>query len=95
VKFKEQGKTKYLGIATHSYEPEAIRAAADTGVFDVVMTAYNFKKSNRTEIEDAINYAAGKGMGIIAMKTMAGAYWDKERTRPINTRAALKFPFIL
>ncbi len=91
VKFKEQGKTKYLGIATHSYEPEAIRAAADTGVFDVVMTAYNFKKSNRTEIEDAINYAAGKGMGIIAMKTMAGAYWDKERTRPINTRAALKW----
>jgi len=25
------------------------------------------------------------------MKTMAGAYWDKERTRPINTQAALKW----
>ncbi|RLD31531.1 MAG: hypothetical protein DRI73_08575 [Bacteroidetes bacterium] len=89
--FKKQGKTKYLGIGTHKFEPEAIRAAADTGVFDVVMTAYNFKKNNIAEIEEAINYAAGKGMGIIAMKTMAGAYWDKERTMPINTRAALKW----
>ena len=90
-KFKQQGKTKYLGIGTHKFEPEAIRAAADTGVFDVVMTAYNFKKNNIDEIEEAIAYAAGKGMGIIAMKTMAGAYWDKERTKPINTKAALKW----
>jgi predicted aldo/keto reductase-like oxidoreductase len=25
------------------------------------------------------------------MKTMAGAYWDKERTKPINAKAALKW----
>jgi predicted aldo/keto reductase-like oxidoreductase len=25
------------------------------------------------------------------MKTMAGAYWDKEQKRPINTKAALKW----
>lgn len=25
------------------------------------------------------------------MKTMAGVYWDKERTKPVNTRAALKW----
>jgi predicted aldo/keto reductase-like oxidoreductase len=25
------------------------------------------------------------------MKTMAGVYWDKERTRPIDTKAALKW----
>ncbi len=90
-KFKQQGKTRYLGIGTHSFEPEAIRAAADTGVFDIVMTAYNFRKNNLKEMNAAIDYAASKGMGIIAMKTMAGAYWDKERTRPINTKAALKW----
>ena len=90
-KFKQQGKTKYLGIGTHKFEPEAIRAAADTGVFDVIMTAYNFRKNNISEIEEAIEYAAGKGMGIIAMKTMGGAYWDKERTKPVNTKAALKW----
>lgn len=90
-KFKAQGKTRYLSIGTHSYEPEAVRAAADTGVFDVVIVAYNFKKTNRAEINAAIEYARGKGLGIIAMKTMAGAYWDKERTKPINAKAALKW----
>ncbi len=90
-KFKKQGKTRYLGVATHSFEPEAIRAAADTGIYDLVMTAYNFRKNNIAEIDEAIGYATEKGLGIIAMKTMAGVFWDKERTRPINTKASLKW----
>jgi predicted aldo/keto reductase-like oxidoreductase len=88
---KKQGKTKYAGIATHSYEPEAIMAAADTGVYDMVTVAYNFRKENRDEIKEALQYAADAGLGIIAMKTMAGVYWDKGKTRPINTRASLKW----
>jgi predicted aldo/keto reductase-like oxidoreductase len=55
------------------------------------MTAYNFRKENGAEIQQAVEEASKAGMGIIAMKTMAGAFWDKERTRPINTRAALKW----
>ncbi len=89
--FKKQGKTRYIGIATHSFEPEAIRAAADVGIYDVVMTAYNFRKQNLEEMHAAMEYATGKGMGVIAMKTMAGAYWDREKAHPINTRAALKW----
>ncbi len=88
---KKNGKAKYLGIATHRLEHDALRAAADTGLYDVVMTAYNFRKQNREELEDAIRYAAESGMGIIAMKTMAGAHWDKEKTKPINGIAALKW----
>lgn len=90
-KIKKQGIAKYLGIGTHKFEHEAIRAAVDAGIFDVAMTAYNFRRENREEIEEAIDYAAGEGLGIIAMKTMAGAYWDRERTKPINTKAALKW----
>ena len=90
-KFKKEGKTKFLGIATHAYQHEAIRAAADVGIYDVVMTAYNFRIQNREEIEETIQYAADAGLGIIAMKTMAGNYWDKERTKPINTKASLKW----
>ena len=88
---KKSGKVKYIGIATHRDEPEAIRAAVDVGIHDVIMTSYNFLKSNREDLEDAIQYAAEAGLGIIAMKTMAGAFWDKERTKPINTLAALKW----
>ena len=90
-KLKSEGKAKFLGIATHKYEHEAIRAAVDVGIYDVVMTAYNFRIQNREKIEEAIQYAADAGLGIIAMKTMAGVYWDKEKTKPINTKAALKW----
>jgi predicted aldo/keto reductase-like oxidoreductase len=88
---KLKGLSRYIGIATHRYESEAIRAAVDTGIYDVVMTSYNFLKTNLEELNDAIRYAAESGLGIIAMKTMAGAFWDKERAKPINTRAALKW----
>jgi predicted aldo/keto reductase-like oxidoreductase len=88
---KKQGKAKYIGIATHSYEQEAIQAAADTGIYDIVMTAYNFRKENGEEIKKAIARAAEQGLGIIAMKTMAGAFWDKERKEPIDAKAALKW----
>ena len=90
-KFKSEGKTKYIGLATHSFEPEAIRAAVDAEIYDVVTVAYNFKKTNLEEIYDALDYATSAGLGVIAMKTMAGAYWDKERTKPINAQAALKW----
>ncbi len=88
---RHEGKAKFLGIATHKYQDEAIRAAVDSGIYDVVMTAYNFRITNREPIEEAIQYAADAGLGIIAMKTMAGSYWDKERTKPINPKAALKW----
>jgi predicted aldo/keto reductase-like oxidoreductase len=88
---KNQGMAKYIGIATHSWEPEAINAAVEIGIYDVAMVAYNFKKTNIIEINEAIENAVKAGLGIIAMKTMAGAYWDKEKTLPINTRAALKW----
>ncbi len=88
---KKEGIARFIGIATHRYEPEAIRAAADSGIHDVIMTSYNFLKDNRDQLEDAIRYAADKGLGIIAMKTMAGAWYDRERTKPVNTRAALKW----
>ena len=88
---KKQGMAKFIGIATHSFEPEAINAAVETGIYDVAMVAYNFKKENIREIDKALQNAVNAGVGIIAMKTMAGAFWDKEKTLPINTKAALKW----
>jgi len=90
-KIKKEGKAKYIGIATHSWEPEAIRAAVDVGIYDVVMTQYNFRRKNIAEIDEAIAYANENGLGIIAMKTMAGGYWDNEKKEPINKKAALKW----
>lgn len=91
LKWKKAGQARFIGVTTHSNEPEVLRAAADAGVIDVVLTAINFRMPHRDEVVSAINYAAGKGLGIVAMKTQAGVYWDRERQHPINMKAALKW----
>ncbi len=90
-KLKKDGRARSVGVTTHSHEPEVIRAAAETGFHDVVITAYNFRQAHREEVRAAIAEAAKAGVGVIAMKTLAGRYWDKERKQPINTAAALKW----
>jgi len=88
---KQDGKTRFIGLATHENEPEVIRAAAESGVWDVVLTAYNFRQAHREQIRSAISEAAAAGLGVVAMKTQAGVYWDRLRTRMINMKAALKW----
>ena len=89
---KKSGKARFMGVTTHSNEPEIIRLAADSDVFDVVLTRYNFRMNNVDEVNEAIQYAADKGMGIVAMKTQAGVYWDqKTKKEKINQKAALKW----
>jgi predicted aldo/keto reductase-like oxidoreductase len=89
--FKKQGKTKFIGISIHRNIPDLIKAAIESKVWDVVLTAYNFRMQDFDEVKKAIAEAAKAGIGIIAMKTMAGGYWDKEKTKKINTTAALKW----
>jgi predicted aldo/keto reductase-like oxidoreductase len=83
---KKQGRTRNIGVSTHSNEPDVINAAVDSGVYDVVLTAYNFKQKHLPELNAAIDRAAAAGLGVVAMKTMAGA-------KDINIPAALKWVF--
>ncbi|MFC1564572.1 aldo/keto reductase [candidate division KSB1 bacterium] len=89
---KRSGKARFLGITTHANEPEMIRMATDSDVWDVVLTKYNFRQNNKDEVKEAIKYAADKGMGVVAMKTQAGVYWDSQTKKEmINQKAALKW----
>lgn len=91
-KYKDSGKLRFLGVTTHANEPEIIKTATDSEVYDVVLTAYNFRKTNKEEIKQACAYAAERGMGIIAMKTQAGVFWDERgKKNMINMKAALKW----
>jgi predicted aldo/keto reductase-like oxidoreductase len=89
--FKKQGKTKFIGISIHRNIPDLIKAAIESKVWDVVLTSYNFRMQDFEDVKKSINEAAKAGIGVIAMKTMAGGYWDKEKTKKINTTAALKW----
>jgi uncharacterized protein len=90
-KVKADGRAKFIGVSTHANEHEVIRAVLEAKFHDVVLAAYNFRKANLAELDAAIAEAAKAGIGIVAMKTLAGGFWDDERQQPINTRAALKF----
>jgi uncharacterized protein len=88
---KKLGKAKHVGLSVHRNEPEVIQAAIDSKVYEVVLTSVNFKQDHYAQVKEAIAKAAQAGIGIVAMKTMAGGFHDKERTKPINCKAALKF----
>ena len=91
-KIKKAGKARFLGAASHSFVPEAVRAAADSGFYDVVSLAYNFQVKDIEERKEAVAYAAKKGMGIVAMKTITGESWMAGKQEAAhNPKAALKW----
>jgi len=87
---KKQGKTRFVGIASHSDTEEALKAAADSGIYQIAMVGYNYKTVNRESFDAALDYAAKAGLGIVAMKTTAGAFQSKTGPQ-LNTDAALKW----
>jgi len=91
-KLKTEGKTRFVGFSTHANQAAVIDAAASTGDWDVILTAYNFQQANKKELDAAVHKAAEAGIGIVAMKTLAGGgFLDRERTKPMNTSAAIKW----
>jgi len=87
---KKQGKTRFLGIASHSDTQEALQAAVDSGIYDLAMIGYNFKSTDKELLNSSIAKASEAGLGIVAMKTTAGASRAKSGP-PLNTDAALKW----
>lgn len=90
-RLKRESRTRFLGISIHGYEPEIIKTVVDCGAYDVIMTSYNFKQRHAAQVKKAIAYAADAGLGIVAMKTQAGAFLDRARTKPVNHKAAIKW----
>ncbi len=91
TKVKKQGKARFIGVSTHKNEPMVIRAAVDSGVYDVVLTAYHYLQKNKDKVKRAILHAASKGVGVIAMKTQGGRRLQQESEVEINHQAALKW----
>ncbi|MDX9946940.1 MAG: aldo/keto reductase [Bacteroidales bacterium] len=90
AQLKKQGKTRFVGIASHSDTEEALKAAAESGVYDVAMISYNYKIKEIESLNSAIAVAAKAGMGIVAMKSTAGVFRDKSGPQ-LNSDAILKW----
>jgi uncharacterized protein len=91
-KLKKQGKTKFIGFSVHKNMPALINAAASSDIWDVILTSYNYTLTNIEEMNAAIIKAGDAGIGIVAMKVMAGGgFLDKEKTKPIDALASMKW----
>jgi uncharacterized protein len=69
---KKQGKIRFAGVSTHGGQQQLLPWLAQKGVFDVVLTAYNFAMD--PGMDEAIAVAAKAGMGVVGMKVMAGGF---------------------
>lgn len=91
-KLKKDGKTRFIGFSTHKNMAAMINAAAATDNWDVILTSYNYKVANIDEMNSSLKKANEAGLGIVAMKTIpGGGYFDREKTKPMNTSAAIKW----
>jgi len=73
AELKREGKIRYLAVSSHGpYNMEKlIMEAVRSGHFDLVMMAFNFMKFPK--VPDLLAEAKERGVGVVAMKTLAGA----------------------
>jgi len=70
---KREGKVRFLAVSSHGpYNMERLMSeAVRSGHFDLIMPAFNFAKFPR--VPEVIKEAQARGVGVVAMKTLAGA----------------------
>jgi predicted aldo/keto reductase-like oxidoreductase len=70
---KEDGKIRFLAVSSHGPHnmEELLLMAVKSGHFDIIMPAFNFMKFPK--VPDVLKEAKKRGVGVIAMKTLAGA----------------------
>jgi hypothetical protein len=73
AELKKAGKVRFLGTSSHGPNnmETLLTTAVTSGRFDVIMPSFNFMKFPK--LPEVMKEAHKRGVGVIAMKTMAGA----------------------
>ena len=78
---KRQGKVRFLGVTSHNDPAGVLKKAADLGHYDLAMVAYNV--INGGFLDHAIRHAAGKDMGLVAMKAAHAVATHHKELQPV------------
>jgi hypothetical protein len=78
AELKDQKKTRFVGFSTHTNMSACLEEATRTGFYDVVLVAYNYAMQDDARLRRALEAAAAKGIGLVAMKTQCMQSWYKE-----------------
>lgn len=74
-KIKKSGKAKLVGISTHHKDRAALlEAAAEGGSVDAIMVQYTPWLDKESPLNKALDVCWKQGIGLIAMKQMAGQF---------------------
>jgi predicted aldo/keto reductase-like oxidoreductase len=70
---KKAGKVRFLGVSSHGPNnmEDLLMTAVTSGHFDMIMPSFNFMKFPK--IPEVLKEAKKRDVGVIAMKTLAGA----------------------
>jgi uncharacterized protein len=90
---KKQGKTRFIGFTTHKGMTECLNDAAKTGIYDAVLTTFNYSFHDDPGLKQALEKAAVAGIGLIAMKTQCHTDWY-EQALPPRLQAFYRPPLI-
>ena len=72
AKAKKSGKIKLFGFSTHKNMYACMYAGAEAGWIDGIMMKYDFRLRRNDEMKRAVAACVKAGIGLTAMKTMAG-----------------------
>ncbi len=68
---RQQGKIRFAGVSTHNAK-DMVPFLLKKGATDVVLAAFNFTMEKA--VADALAQANAAGLGVVAMKVMAGGF---------------------
>jgi aryl-alcohol dehydrogenase-like predicted oxidoreductase len=90
-KMKEQKVTRFIGFSGHS-EATAMKAMAESGLFDTMLIAMNHWNGNTEKRqENAIPAAKAKGMGVMMMKVVR----PRENNKALKPRDLIRYALSL
>jgi aryl-alcohol dehydrogenase-like predicted oxidoreductase len=78
------GKARFRGISLHGGFKEMTAFMTGKGRTDVVMTSYNFTMD--PEMDALVDQLAAAGIGVVAMKVMAGGFRTNKPGSPMHER---------
>jgi aryl-alcohol dehydrogenase-like predicted oxidoreductase len=80
---KQQGKIRFAGVSTHEVKT-MVPFLVEKRAIDVVLLTYNFSMGH--DLDAAIDLAHKSGLGVVAMKVMAGGFRKTKPSDPLYPR---------
>jgi len=78
------GKVRFKGVSFHGGHKEMIPLLIEKGRTDVLLVSYNF--SMDPEMDALVDKAAAAGLGVVAMKVMAGGFRSNKPGTPMGEK---------